>query len=84
MPFLQVERTTNHDVKAIEYVLKDRFAANEELAKVRKLIPQGLCYDDEQSGRIFNQIFSINHAQDPSFAIRFWCQSEFRPSRDGG
>mmetsp|Transcript_14447 Transcript_14447/g.37437 ORF Transcript_14447/g.37437 Transcript_14447/m.37437 type:complete len:527 (+) Transcript_14447:236-1816(+) len=29
-----VERTTNHDVKAVEYVLKDKFAANEELAKV--------------------------------------------------
>ena len=30
----EVERTTNHDVKAIEYVLKERFAANEELARV--------------------------------------------------
>ena len=30
----KVERTTNHDVKAIEYVLKERFAANPELAKV--------------------------------------------------
>ena len=29
-----MERTTNHDVKAIEYVLKERFAANEELSKV--------------------------------------------------
>lgn len=29
-----VERTTNHDVKAIEYVLKDKFAADPELAKV--------------------------------------------------
>jgi len=29
-----VERTTNHDVKAVEYVLKDKFAANEELSKV--------------------------------------------------
>jgi adenylosuccinate lyase len=30
----EVERTTNHDVKAIEYVLKDRFAADPELAAV--------------------------------------------------
>jgi adenylosuccinate lyase len=29
-----IERTTNHDVKAVEYVLKQRFAANPELAAV--------------------------------------------------
>ncbi len=29
-----VEKTTNHDVKAIEYVLKDEFKTNPELAKV--------------------------------------------------
>jgi hypothetical protein len=29
-----VERTTNHDVKAIEYVLKERFAADPQLAEV--------------------------------------------------
>ena len=28
-----IERTTNHDVKAIEYVLKNRFKADPELAK---------------------------------------------------
>jgi len=32
----EVERTTNHDVKAIEYVLKERFAADEELARVSR------------------------------------------------
>ena len=30
----QVERTTNHDVKAIEYVLKEKFRQHEELNKV--------------------------------------------------
>lgn len=30
-----IEATTNHDVKAIEYVLKHRFQADPELAKVR-------------------------------------------------
>ena len=30
----KVERTTNHDVKAIEYVLKDKFAKDPELSKV--------------------------------------------------
>ena len=30
----EVERVTNHDVKAIEYVLKERFAASDELARV--------------------------------------------------
>ncbi len=37
--FLQVERTTNHDVKAIEYVLKERFKGNPELAKARRVPP---------------------------------------------
>ena len=31
---VQVERTTNHDVKAIEYVLKEKFRQHEELNKV--------------------------------------------------
>ncbi|PNH05612.1 Adenylosuccinate lyase [Tetrabaena socialis] len=30
----QVEKTTNHDVKAVEYVLKDEFKTNPELAQV--------------------------------------------------
>ena len=29
-----VERTTNHDVKAVEYVLKEAFAKHPELSKV--------------------------------------------------
>lgn len=34
-PFwLQVESVTNHDVKAIEYVIKERIGHNSELAKV--------------------------------------------------
>lgn len=32
--FAQVERVTNHDVKAIEYVLKKRFAADAQLSQV--------------------------------------------------
>lgn len=31
---LQVESVTNHDVKAIEYVIKERIGHNAELAKV--------------------------------------------------
>jgi adenylosuccinate lyase len=34
MEVKEVERTTNHDVKAVEYVLKRRFAADPELARV--------------------------------------------------
>ena len=34
MYMMQVERTTNHDVKAIEYVLKDRFKSCAELNQV--------------------------------------------------
>jgi adenylosuccinate lyase len=30
----KVERTTNHDVKAIEYVLKDKIRSDPELSKV--------------------------------------------------
>ncbi len=32
------ERVTNHDVKAVEYFLKDRFAALPELAKSKEFI----------------------------------------------
>ncbi len=32
------ERTTNHDVKAVEYFLKDRLADDEELAGVREFV----------------------------------------------
>ena len=34
----KVERTTNHDVKAIEYVLKDKFRSDPELSKVCSLL----------------------------------------------
>ena len=37
MLYVQVERTTNHDVKAIEYVLKERFRQHEELSKVLRV-----------------------------------------------
>ena len=33
-----IERTTNHDVKAVEYFLKERIADNEELMKVSEFI----------------------------------------------
>ncbi len=33
-----IERTTNHDVKAVEYFLKEKIAGNEELAKVGEFI----------------------------------------------
>lgn len=34
MQVKDIEKTTNHDVKAVEYVLKDQFLKNAELAKV--------------------------------------------------
>ena len=40
----EVERVTNHDVKAIEYVLKERFAANDELSRVRTGMPWLSCF----------------------------------------
>ena len=33
-----IERTTNHDVKAVEYWLKERFAGNAEIARVSEFI----------------------------------------------
>ncbi|MBD3669491.1 MAG: adenylosuccinate lyase [Gammaproteobacteria bacterium] len=33
-----IERTTNHDVKAVEYFLKERIAGNDELIKVSEFI----------------------------------------------
>ena len=37
----QVERITNHDVKAVEYILKEKFHANPELERVKLLF---ICY----------------------------------------
>ncbi len=34
----EIERTTNHDVKAVEYFLRERFASNPEVAKVGEFI----------------------------------------------
>jgi adenylosuccinate lyase len=34
----EIERTTNHDVKAVEYFLKEKTADNEELAKISEFI----------------------------------------------
>ena len=34
----EIERTTNHDVKAVEYLLKEKVAANSELAAVSEFI----------------------------------------------
>ncbi len=34
----EIERTTNHDVKAVEYFLKERIADNQELAAVSEFI----------------------------------------------
>ncbi len=34
----EIERTTNHDVKAVEYFLKERFAGNPELERVNEFV----------------------------------------------
>jgi adenylosuccinate lyase len=34
----QIERVTNHDVKAVEYFLKEKIAANEELVRIGEFI----------------------------------------------
>jgi adenylosuccinate lyase len=41
-----IERATNHDVKAIEYFLKEKVAGNAELAAVSELIHFGLTSED--------------------------------------
>ncbi len=41
-----IEATTNHDVKAIEYWLKNRFAHNAEIAAVNEFIPFACTSDD--------------------------------------
>src|SRR6202012_4896644 len=33
-----IEATTNHDVKAVEYYLKEKFASNDELAAIKEFI----------------------------------------------
>ncbi|AFJ01291.1 Adenylosuccinate lyase [Methylophaga frappieri] len=34
----QIERTTNHDVKAVEYFIKNKFAANAELNAIKEFV----------------------------------------------
>ena len=34
----EIERTTNHDVKAIEYFLKERFDGNTDLAQLKEYL----------------------------------------------
>ncbi|MFT5545877.1 lyase family protein, partial [Rheinheimera aquimaris] len=34
----EIERTTNHDVKAVEYLLKEKVAANSELSAISEFI----------------------------------------------
>ncbi len=34
----EIERTTNHDVKAVEYLIKERFQGNEELASISEFV----------------------------------------------
>src|SRR5699024_855429 len=34
----EIERTTNHDVKAVEYYIKERLAENEELVKISEFV----------------------------------------------
>ena len=42
----EIESGTNHDVKAVEYFLKERCAANAELAKVREFLHFGCTSED--------------------------------------
>ncbi len=42
----EIERTTNHDVKAVEYFVKERIAGNGELAAVREFIHFGCTSED--------------------------------------
>ncbi len=41
-----IERTTNHDVKAVEYFLKERIAGNEELESISELVHFGCTSED--------------------------------------
>ncbi|WP_257283268.1 adenylosuccinate lyase [Endozoicomonas sp. SESOKO1] len=34
----EIERTTNHDVKAVEYLIKERFQGNDELAAISEFV----------------------------------------------
>nr|MCU0936846.1 lyase family protein [Gammaproteobacteria bacterium] len=41
-----IERTTNHDVKAVEYFLKEKIAGNPELAAVSEFVHFGCTSED--------------------------------------
>jgi adenylosuccinate lyase len=42
----EIEQTTNHDVKAVEYFIKERIAGNAELAKIAEFVHFGCTSED--------------------------------------
>ncbi|UTA49592.1 adenylosuccinate lyase [Simiduia sp. 21SJ11W-1] len=61
-----IEATTNHDVKAVEYFIKERFGDNEELAKVKEFVHFACTSEDINNlshGLMLNRGRSILSAQ---------------------
>ncbi|MEX0606964.1 MAG: adenylosuccinate lyase [Halofilum sp. (in: g-proteobacteria)] len=53
----ELERTSNHDVKAVEYYLRERLAGHEELAAVREFIHFG-CTSEDINNLAWSRILS--------------------------
>lgn len=49
MRIKEIERKTNHDVKAVEYFIKEKIAANKNLNQFRELIHFGCTSDDSNN-----------------------------------
>lgn len=58
----QIEAETNHDTKAIEYFLKEKFKENSELQKCSEFIHFG-CTSEDINNLAYAQMLKIAHAQ---------------------
>ncbi len=66
----ELERTTNHDVKAVEYWLRERVAEHDELAAVREFIHFG-CTSEDINNLAWSRILSAARVQ----VILPWCDT---------
>ena len=61
-----IEATTNHDVKAVEYFIKERFISNEELNRVSEFV-HFACHQlpmTSRIGRVLRRHHAIHHHRD--------------------
>ncbi len=66
----ELERTANHDVKAVEYFLRERLAEHDELARAREFV-HFACTSEDINNLAWSRILSEARAE----AILPWCDT---------